>query len=105
MKRVHGNIVRRIIVEETAYRTDAYCDECLGEQNLRPRPKEPAIDDEFDVTVPDEEVLEVMRRAVPGVVREKGPESRIVGYRCSGCDRRLDLGEARGEHVKPGHRT
>lgn len=93
MKRVHGTIVRRIIVEETAYQTDAYCDECLAEQELRPRPEEPKVDDEFDVTPADDEVLEMMRNAIPGVVREEGPETRIVGYRCGGCDRRLDLGE------------
>lgn len=99
MKRVHGTIVRRIIVEETAYQTDAYCDECLAEPDLRPRPKEPGVDDEFDVAVADEEVLDAMRNAIPGMVHEQGPGTRIVGYHCSGCDRRLDLGKAReGKH-------
>lgn len=41
----------------------------------------------------DEEVHNAMRNAVQGVMHEQGPGTRIIGYRCSGCDRRLDLGE------------
>lgn len=93
MKRVHGTIVRRIVVEETVYQTDAYCDECLAEQELRARPEDPRIEAEYDVRIEDEEVHNGMRNAIPGIVREKGGDSPIVGYRCSGCDRRLDLGE------------
>ena len=91
MKRVPGRIVRRIIVEETAYATDAYCEECLGEQELRERPATPGLDDEYDVVVPRERVLDLMRNAIPGVVREKKTGDKVVGYRCSGCDRRLNL--------------
>ena len=91
IKQVPGTIVRRLIVEETAYATDAYCDECLGEQKLRERPETPAINDEYDTVVPREEVLDKMRHAIPGVVRSDGIRNEIVGYRCSGCDRRLNL--------------
>ena len=96
MKRVPGRIVRRIIVEETAYATNAYCEECLGEQELRDRPETPGLDDEYDVVVPRENVLDLMRNAIPGVVREEKTGDKVVGYRCSGCDRRLDL-DARPE--------
>ena len=88
MKKVTGNIVCRMIVEEVTYATDAYCDECLGELKLRERPDTPTINDEYARVVPRVEVLNKMRHAIPGVVRDNGA---IIGYRCSGCDRRLNL--------------
>ena len=91
MKQVPGTIVRRIVIEEATYGTDAYCNECLGDQQLRRRPEKPELDDEYAIVVPREEVRDKLRHAIAGVVRGGGIRDEIVGYRCSGCDRRLNL--------------
>ena len=81
MKQVPGTIVRRIVVEETTYRTDAYCSECLGDEELRRRPETPELHDEYEIVVPREEVRDKLRHAIAGVVHSGGIRNEIVGYR------------------------
>ena len=85
MKRVHGTIVRHIVVEETAYKANAYCDECLGEQKLRPRPEEPRVNDEYEVKIADDDVLDMMRNAIPGVVRDTACRRRSSATAAAGA--------------------
>ena len=106
MKKVRGTVVQHKRVEEVQYGIDAYCDECLKERPFKEKPKNPVVNDEYDVIVPGTRRMsqQEQRRAAAGVLREGTDLSqlpgivhdsmvtmKVIGYRCSGCDRRLDL--------------
>ena len=91
MKKVRGTIVRHMVVEETQYQVNAYCDECLQETVIAERPERPTIGDEFQIVEPGRTASDKTRSLLPGIVRDGVHNRDIIGYRCSGCDRRLDL--------------
>ena len=92
MKTVKGTVIERIEVIEQIWATDAFCDECMKDEKVRPRPELPNVDDTYERSTPGANVGAVRRQQVKGrIVTEVDGRSTTTGYRCSGCDRRLDL--------------
>lgn len=91
MKTVRGTVVRRYTVESVLYATVGYCEECLGEQKLGERPAEPKLGDYYDEVLTQEQVWPGILEKIQNAVRQEGVKPRIVGYRCNGCDRRIQF--------------
>ena len=94
MKTVRGTLVQRMIIKETETEVEAFCDECLEERKLKKRPGSPQVNDEFDIVVTDPDTSKFKRNTLSGVVRDGMLNGKVIGYRCNGCDRRIDLDAA-----------
>ena len=92
MKTVRGTVVERIEVIEQTWAIDAFCDECMKDEEVRDRPEPACIDATYERATPGAEVGVARREKIRSrIVTTMDGKSEITGYRCRGCDRRLDL--------------